>query len=85
MTPTDEDAAYRAADAQQAALFRAALCDERDYISDAILKRRALIERRAYASRVRADAHSAEAQVRFLDRLIAQIDRRYPANADEAV
>jgi hypothetical protein len=69
-----------AADAKQAAYFRAVLVAHRAQVSDSILKRRALIERRGYASRLRADVHEAEAEVRQLDWLIAGIDRRFSAH-----
>lgn len=73
------DRATIAADAQQAAYFRAELTTERNQLMEGIAKRRAIIERRAYASSVRADATRAEAEVRYLDRLIASIDRRFPS------
>lgn len=78
--PFDEDAAAaRAADARQGAYFRAELVTRRDGLQDAIAKRRALIDRRAYSSNLRAQVHDAEAEVRQLDRLIARLDRRFAA------
>ena len=74
-----EEAANRAADARQGAYFRAELVERRDHLQDTILKRRALIERRAYAANLRADVRSAEIEVGILTRMIAGLDRRFSA------
>lgn len=76
MTLIDDQAA-RAADARQAAYFRAELDAERQHLLDGIVARRALIERRTQNSRLRTEVHSAEAEVRYLGRLIARLDERF--------
>jgi hypothetical protein len=76
----DERAAGRAADALQAAYFRAELEAERWNLLNSIVKRRALIDRPGDAGgRQRTAFPSAEAELRHLDRLIATIDRRFGA------
>lgn len=74
-----DEAAHRAADASQGAYFRAELVARRVHLEDTIIKRRALIERRAYAANLRADVRSAEIEVGILSRLIAGLDRRFAA------
>ena len=74
----DDNAAW-AANARQGAYFRAELVSQRDQLEDTITKRRALIERRAWASNLRADVHNAEIEVRILDRMIARLDHRFAA------
>lgn len=81
MTLSDRDAAF-AADAKQAAYFRAELSTERKKLVEGIVKLRAVIERRADASSVRTEATRAEAQVRNIDRLIASIDRSFPGSKE---
>jgi hypothetical protein len=71
------DAAAMAAEAQQGAYFRTELVTRRDHLEETILKRRALVERRAYAARLRAEVKAAEAEVRELNWLIARLDRRF--------
>lgn len=73
VTLIDEDA-----DARQAEYFRAELDGERRQLLDGILKRRSLIERRAKASGLRTQVHTAEVEVRHLTRLIARLDHRFP-------
>jgi hypothetical protein len=68
----------READARQAAYFRNELQAERRQLLDGILKRRAIIERRASSSGLRTQVHAAELEVRRLDRLIARLDHRFP-------
>ncbi len=85
MTLIDDDVATEAADALQAAYFRASLNEERQHLLAEIDKRRDDIIRRAKAGRgsttvairVESDLRSAEAQLRYLDRLIARLDRRF--------
>ncbi|MCP9276924.1 hypothetical protein [Mycolicibacterium arenosum] len=74
-----EEAAHRAADARQGAYFRAELVARRDHLQGTIIKRRALIERRAYAANLRADVRSAEIEISILTRMIADLDRRFAA------
>jgi hypothetical protein len=69
--------AIGAADAAQAAYFRSELTAVRDQLTDSVRTRRALIERRGYADRLRADVHDAEAQIRYLEKMIARLDRRF--------
>ena len=76
----DDEATYAAADAEQAAYLRESLDDERQQLLDGILKRRPLINRRADASQLRSAVHSAEAEVRYLDRLIERLDRRFASH-----
>lgn len=77
---TINDDRVRAADFQQAAYFRAELVIERGLILSEIGKRRALIDRPSDASRrQRASVKSAEAELRYLDNLIAVLDRRFQA------
>ena len=78
VTITDDQA--RGADAQQAAYFRAELDAERSLLLTQIGKRRALIDRPSDASRrQRASVNSVEAEIRYLDSLIARLDRRFSA------
>lgn len=80
MTVTDDRASM--ADAQQAAYFRAELQAEREQLIADIGKRRALIERPSEVSRhQRATLHSAEAEIRYLDSLIARLDSRFASQS----
>lgn len=66
------------ADAQQAAYFRAELQVEREQLVADMGKRRALIDRPSESSRHhRVTLHSAEAEIRYLDSLIARLDSRF--------
>jgi hypothetical protein len=78
VTVTDDQQAARAADVQQAAHFRDALAAERELLIGDINKRRPLIDRPSDAGRVRRGVQSAEAQLRYVDRLIARLDGRFP-------
>jgi hypothetical protein len=69
--------AIGAADAAQAAYFRSELAAVRDQLTDTVRTWRALIERRGYANRLRADVHDAETQIRYLEKMIARLDRRF--------
>jgi len=73
VTVTDDEAA----NAQQASYFRAELKMARQALVDVIGKRRPLIDRRAATSHLRAAVRSAEAEVRYLDRLIERLDNRF--------
>ncbi len=78
MTLTDAEIhAALAADYQQAAYFRDKLRTERQALIDGIAKRRPLIQRHSATSRLHAAIRSAEAEVRYLDRLIERIERRF--------
>ena len=80
---TDVQAA-KVADAQQAAYFRSELAAEREFLLIGIAKRQALIHRPGDAGRrMRASMRSAEAEVRYLERLIAGLDSRF-GRADAA-
>jgi hypothetical protein len=84
VTITD-DQARATADAQQAAYFRAELDAERRLLLTQIGKRRALIERPSDASRrQRASVSSVEAEVRYLDSLIARLDSRFATGEPSA-
>ena len=72
-----------AADAIQAAYFRDCLCDARRQRVGEIRKRRAEVTKRTEAGqlssvgRLRSQLRSVEAEVRYLDRLIERLDRRF--------
>lgn len=82
-----DPAAARAADAQQAAYFRASLCDERSELLSEIMKRREDVARRSQhgsthaVHRLRSQLRSAESQLRYVDRLIAGLDHRFGGRA----
>jgi hypothetical protein len=75
--------ADKAADALQAAYFRRALIDERAHLVAEVSKRRDYIAARVEWGRTQAtdrlgsQVRSVEAQVRYLDRLIAGLDHRF--------
>jgi hypothetical protein len=83
VTLLDDEAAAKAADTLQAAYFRTSLCNERAHLLAEISKRRNEIARRTergstYAiDRLRSHLRSVEVQVRYLDGLIARLDRRF--------
>jgi hypothetical protein len=77
MSIIDDPAGAAAADAMQAAHFRESLVAERAHLLDSIVKRRAIIDRRTNANHLRSQARSAEAEVRYIDRLIERLDRRF--------
>lgn len=79
MVSIDPNEAAWAGNARQGAYFRAELVAQRDQLEDTITKRRALIERRSWASNLRADVRDAETEVRILDRMIARLDHRFAA------
>lgn len=72
-----------AADAIQAAYFRECLDDERQQRVGELRKRQAEVTRRTEAGhlssigRLRSQLRSVEAEVRYLDRLIDRLDRRF--------
>jgi hypothetical protein len=72
-----------AADAIQAAYFRECLDDERRQRVGQIRKRQAEVTKRTEAGqlssvgRLRSQLRSVEAEVRYLDRLIERLDRRF--------
>ncbi|WP_164478287.1 hypothetical protein [Mycolicibacterium stellerae] len=73
----DDDSAANVA---QAAYFRVELHAQRRLLLHEIGKRQALIDRPSDAARrQRASVHSAEAELRHLDRLIGRLDNRFPA------
>jgi len=75
---TTSDPRATAADSQQAAYFRAELGAQRQLLRAAIGKRTALISRPSEAHRRRwTSVKSAEAELRYIDRLIAGIDSRF--------
>jgi hypothetical protein len=83
VTLLDDEAAAEAADTLQAAYFRTSLCEERGHLLAEIAKRRDEITKRTergstYAiDRLRSHLRSVEAQVRYLDGLIARLDHRF--------
>lgn len=88
MTLNDDEAANEAADALQAAYFRRSLCDERAHLLAEISKQRDdIIERADEGSthaihRLGSHLRSVEAQVRYLDHLIARLDHRFANRTD---
>jgi hypothetical protein len=84
VTVSDVEAA-RVADTQQAAYFRAELEAQRRTLLTGIGKRRALTSRPGDAGRrQRASLASAEAEVRYLTRLIDRLDRRFAVDSDQS-
>jgi hypothetical protein len=87
--------ASRAADASQAAYFRAALADERLTVTAALgqakTRLRDCVERQEHRevvglramARARLQVRVLEHQVRELDRMIAALDRRYSASLSD--
>ncbi|MBJ7337885.1 hypothetical protein [Mycolicibacterium sp.] len=78
----DVDSAM-AADAMQAAYFRGTLADEREYIAGHAQKHRDEMARRIASGmlsgvpQLRSQLRSQEAELRYLDGLIAQLDRKF--------
>jgi hypothetical protein len=78
-----DDAA--AADAMQAVYFRGCLADERERIAAHAEKQRSAMVTRLQADRsssrrrMQSRVRSLEAQLRYLDGLIAKLDRRFAA------
>lgn len=77
----DDAAAAKVADVQQAAYFRTSLNDERLRLIAEIDKRRDYIAKRdrttAVTARLRADLRSVEAELFYVDGLIARLNRRF--------
>ena len=77
------DEASKAADAKQAAYLRASLCDERAHLVAEVSHRQADIARRTERgsthalNRLGSQLRSAEAEVRYVDRLIARLEHRF--------
>jgi hypothetical protein len=88
VTLIHEEAASTAADVLQAAYFRRWLCAERKQLVAEVSKRRdAIAERTERGStsamhRLGSSLRSAEAQVRYVDRLIARLEHRFAFQAD---
>lgn len=72
-----------AADAMQAAYFRGTLADERQQIATHVAKHRDEMARcltsgpKSAVAHLRAQVTSMEAELRYLDELIAGLDRRF--------
>jgi hypothetical protein len=81
----DGDTAAAAADAMQAAYFRGYLADEREHVTRHVSKQREELARRLEAGHLlgvqllRSQVGSLEAELRYLDGLIARLDRRFAA------
>ncbi|TPG35753.1 hypothetical protein [Mycolicibacterium hodleri] len=81
----DDDDSSMAADAMQAAYFRGTLADERELIAAHAQKHRDEVARRIAAGmmsgipHLRSQVRSHEAELRYLDGLIAKLDRRFAA------
>ena len=88
VTLNDDEAADKAADALQAAYFRRSLCHGRAQLLDEISKRRDDIAKRTDRGtthaihRLGSHLRSVEAQVRYLDQLIARLDHRFANRPD---
>ena len=82
MGVTDEHS-VRTADAQQAAYLRASLVEQRDQLAGLLAKRRDEIVRRtgeghhSVIGRLRSQARSEEAQLRYIEGMITRLDRRF--------
>ena len=78
-----DEAATWVADAMQAAYFRARFADEREEVAAHAAKQRAEMASRLRADRLssmrrmQAQVRSMEAELRYLDGLIAKLDRRF--------
>lgn len=83
MTLTDDEATARGADAMQAANLRESLCIERAKLCSEIAERQHYIDQRLGRvtshtnQRLGSRLRSVESQVRYLDRLIERLDRRF--------
>jgi hypothetical protein len=81
VTLIDDEAAAEAADARQAAYFRTSLNDERERLRSEIAKRRDYIAHRnsttSVTARLRSDLRGVEAQLHYLEGMIARLDRRF--------
>ena len=88
VTLIDDKAAAEAADALQPAYFRRSLCAERAQLLVEICKRGENIAKRidrgsaSVTHRLGSYVRSAEAQMRYLDRLIARLDHRFAIQPD---
>lgn len=93
MTTVEVDGAVPAvaADAMQAAYFRTALEREREHASAQVAKHHAVLARRSDGGSTHGVAHltsqvrSLEAEIRYLDALIARLDRRFTPSGTERV
>lgn len=80
-----DDGSAMAADAMQAAYFRGCLAGEREQIAGHVGKHREELGHRfdvgslAGTSHLRSQVRSLEAEIRYLDSLIAKLDRRFAA------
>lgn len=82
MTTTDDGAAARAADLQQARSLRRELAAERRHLVGRISERSKLIRNGDSTSRVIAEMHRAEDDLRRLDHMIERLDRRFALPPD---
>ena len=73
----DREAAPLSADAAQAAHFRALLIFQRQQLLEGLLDRRRINDSSTAGSRFPISVHHAEVEVRYLDRLIERLDRRF--------
>lgn len=91
MTLTDDaTSAAVAADRRQADYFRATLIAQREHLLDVIVKRRALVEsgmveRGIDVSDTASQARRAEAEARYIGRLIDKLDHRFPPTGDASI
>ena len=80
---TDDDVDLATADAMQAAYFREALAEERGRIAERFARHGMELARRSEVGMMSGTAHlqsqvrSLEAELRYLEDLIAKIDRRF--------
>jgi hypothetical protein len=80
VTVTDATSAAFAADAEQAAYFRATLLAQREQLLDVITSRHALREGGTDGDHTASRARRAEAEARYIDRMIAGLDRRFASH-----
>lgn len=68
-----------AADAEQAASFRAALVRERAQLRSTVVERQALIDRGLATSAALSKTRNAQVDLQHIERMIDRLDRRFGA------
>jgi hypothetical protein len=83
----EDETSARVADALQAAYFRGCLAHEREQAAEHLGKYRLELEHRfetgalSGTSHLQSQVRSLDAELRYIDRLIAKLDRRFPLGA----